>query len=466
MEKVLLEHCLDGCSENLESLLKRGISPNIALNASRQTVFVAVCKIYNCLVLGKDISILGELRNSIEKWTGSETKQLHLKFHLEKVIKVLVQYGGSPEYSDVSGNNGLQLCAETRSLDIFKCFIDKGINPNIVDVNKNSVLHLALSKYNGDPDAFTQYAINKGVHVNAVNKAGLSALHLAAQYGHVKCTLVLVTKGADVNLKSMSGDTPLILACVKKPRSGPFEQGNSQIKRIVEILLEKGADVDICNKSDRTALHHAAICSQNQLIKQLIQGGANVNIQDVKQKTPLHYYLEQGKVPVRCSSQQIELKTVCAFLDAGAKIMVKDSSGQTPLCCMFLLRAMDMQLLDSVIKLFLQAGLLLSMIPKSLVEKLQVFVLESNNWELIEKTIVVYGWNYSRDILLHFDTEFQLDNKSPTWTVEKIETLQNCVRPLCLLTADKVRHLLHKNAFFGVRKLPIPVILKDCVCPT
>ena len=50
-----------------------------------------------------------------------------------------------------------------------------------------------------------------GVDVN-VNRFGITPLHHAARWGHKKMVELLIEKGADVNAKEDDGDTPLDLA--------------------------------------------------------------------------------------------------------------------------------------------------------------------------------------------------------------------------------------------------------------
>lgn len=66
-----------------------------------------------------------------------------------------------------------------------------------------------------------------------------------------------------------------------------------QMMNILQVLVENGADI---NKKDsirgRTALHHAAVISQNVTLaplKYLIEKGADLNAQDIKGNTPLFF---------------------------------------------------------------------------------------------------------------------------------------------------------------------------------
>ena len=47
--------------------------------------------------------------------------------------------------------------------------------------------------------------------------------------------------------------------------------------------------VDVSDGVGRTALHHASMLNQTDVIKHLLDEGANMNIQDRYKDTPLHY---------------------------------------------------------------------------------------------------------------------------------------------------------------------------------
>eukprot|EP00271_Cylindrocystis_brebissonii_P021340 TRINITY_DN753_c0_g1_i2.p1 TRINITY_DN753_c0_g1~~TRINITY_DN753_c0_g1_i2.p1 ORF type:complete len:234 (+),score=35.34 TRINITY_DN753_c0_g1_i2:147-848(+) len=76
-------------------------------------------------------------------------------------------------------------------------------------------------------------------------RAGWTALHLGAFYGHPEVTSFLLQQGADTEVRSGSGNTALQLACLK---------GHVSIAR---ILLEAGADLDATSDDKGTAYDYA-----------------------------------------------------------------------------------------------------------------------------------------------------------------------------------------------------------------
>ncbi|MEI0697330.1 ankyrin repeat domain-containing protein [Brachyspira intermedia] len=72
-----------------------------------------------------------------------------------------------------------------------------------------------------------------------------SALWYASKNGHIKIVRLLIDSGADINLKNIADVTVLILASM-----------NNHLE-IVKYLVENGADINVKDKKGRTALRYA-----------------------------------------------------------------------------------------------------------------------------------------------------------------------------------------------------------------
>ena len=82
---------------------------------------------------------------------------------------------------------------------------------------------------------------------------------------------------SDVNARDPdSGRTPL-----------HFAVENSDCE-VVEQLLERGADVNVREKTGNTPLHFAAIGNASEVAELLLYRGADVKVQDIVGNTPLH----------------------------------------------------------------------------------------------------------------------------------------------------------------------------------
>lgn len=119
--------------------------------------------------------------------------------------------------------------------------------------------------------------IDNGANVDAVDDVrGWSLLFWAVAHCNTKAVQLLVKKGADVNLTDKDGYTPLHLA---------------QTPIIAQILIDKGANVKARGKDGNTPLHMLYPIVTTQI---LIDHGADVNAKNQKGETPLNLAIRDG----------------------------------------------------------------------------------------------------------------------------------------------------------------------------
>jgi len=112
-------------------------------------------------------------------------------------------------------------------------------------------------------------------------------LHLAAFGGRKEIVELLISKGADVNSRTMwnpkhkTGWTPLLYA---------VDHGH---KEVAELLIAKGADVNAKVDVGGTPLHFAAALDHKEIVELLIAEGADVNGKS-RRETPLDTAFQFG----------------------------------------------------------------------------------------------------------------------------------------------------------------------------
>jgi ankyrin repeat protein len=111
-------------------------------------------------------------------------------------------------------------------------------------------------------------------------------LHCAVFNGHMEIVNLLLEKGADVNLKDNFGTTPLKSAAL-----------NGHM-RIVKLLLEKGADVNLTDKYDKTPLHWAVFNGHMEIVNLLLEKGADVDLKDNFGNTSFYCALIKGYIEI------------------------------------------------------------------------------------------------------------------------------------------------------------------------
>ncbi|XP_027695758.1 ankyrin repeat domain-containing protein 53 [Vombatus ursinus] len=102
---------------------------------------------------------------------------------------------------------------------------------------------------------------------------GFTALHLAAERGHLDCVIALVDRYKfPLSMTTTKGWTPLHLAINKEKPAVSL--------KCIQFLLEKGAPVNVQNQNGVTPLHLAAWEGMLDCIKVLVKAGADVHALD------------------------------------------------------------------------------------------------------------------------------------------------------------------------------------------
>jgi ankyrin repeat protein len=117
----------------------------------------------------------------------------------------------------------------------------------------------------GSVDA-TQLLVEAGANVKAASNSGLTALHFAV--GDLRKVRLLVDRGADIHAASQMGRTPLLVAAYT---TGTLDS--------VKFLLDKGADPKKADTTGLTPLMAAATVNDLASVKALLDKGADPNAQ-------------------------------------------------------------------------------------------------------------------------------------------------------------------------------------------
>ena len=93
----------------------------------------------------------------------------------------------------------------------------------------------------------------------ALNQPGWSALHYAATGPEPKIVQLLLERGADIDAASPNGTTPLMMAA---------QYGSEES---VKLLLARGADAKRRNQRDMGAVDFAKLSGREPLVRRLEQ---------------------------------------------------------------------------------------------------------------------------------------------------------------------------------------------------
>ncbi|XP_029439484.1 ankyrin repeat and KH domain-containing protein 1-like isoform X2 [Rhinatrema bivittatum] len=204
------------------------------------------------------------------------------------IIKILLNAGAEINSRTGSklGISPLMLAAMNGHVPAVKLLLDMGSDINAqIETNRNTALTLAC--FQGRAEVVS-LLLDRKANVEHRAKTGLTPLMEAASGGYAEVGRVLLDKGADVNAPPVpsSRDTALTIAADK----GHY--------KFCELLINRGAHIDVRNKKGNTPLWLAANGGHIDVVQLLVQAGADVDAADNRKITPLMSAFRKGHIKV------------------------------------------------------------------------------------------------------------------------------------------------------------------------
>jgi ankyrin repeat protein len=161
----------------------------------------------------------------------------------------------------------------------------------------------------------TQLLIDNGADIDRLTLDAISIQDMLVRHGHYDMLKLFIQNGADINLKNISGKTPLLNAISLKENdpfekiqkddsrnalekvllSESYEDGNAD--QIIKLLVESGANLNTqCDITKNTALLQTVKYNDYESVKLLLKHGADVDIQDSHGLTALMYAEKNKKI--------------------------------------------------------------------------------------------------------------------------------------------------------------------------
>ncbi|XP_052076510.1 uncharacterized protein LOC127714492 isoform X2 [Mytilus californianus] len=212
--------------------------------------------------------------------------------------------------TDAKGNTPLHLASMNGHLDIVKLLVEIGRNVHILNTDKLSPFFYACEN---NIISVVNYLINLPNDVAKINETYMmrehkSVLHIACLKGFTKLITILLDHRATVDIQDKGGLTPLHLACL----GGQYDTAS--------LLLKAGANVNALDKLEMTPVYYACTTDYKDIVELLIQNKADINKSSSNGSTPLH---------AACEKESIDV--VNTLLKTDSKVDVKDKTGETPL---------------------------------------------------------------------------------------------------------------------------------------
>ena len=206
-----------------------------------------------------------------------------------KIAEYLVEAGANVNVQDWYGQTPLWAAVDIRNLEF-----SVTETTNRVDRQAAYALIERLLTAGADPNSRTrefppERRFIAGTGSNGwVDMTGQTPFLRAALAGDLKVLLLLLEHGADPNITTHEGTTPLMVAAgVTWAFSETYDEGSDALLETVKLTHALGNDINAVNSMGLRAIHGAANRGSNDIISYLVENGALVDVSDNEGRTPI-----------------------------------------------------------------------------------------------------------------------------------------------------------------------------------
>ena len=237
-----------------------------------------------------------------------------------RAAAALVDGGAAVNAADVEGTTPLLRAIQNAHWDTAAVLLEKGADPNLADSTGTAALYAAvdmssLGEVYGRParkvtDRLSALDViglllERGANPNAklrqptltrahtpgdpVLGDGTTPLMRAAKHGDHRAMSLLLARGADVTLTQRSGGTALMFACGLGRGQSAFAEDvgtEADMLKAVQLAIQHGADVNVANGQGGTPAHFAAQAGFDSIITLLAERGASLDAKDKQGRVP------------------------------------------------------------------------------------------------------------------------------------------------------------------------------------
>ncbi|CAM5181001.1 Ankyrin repeat domain-containing protein OS=Castellaniella sp OX=1955812 GN=EPN31_01855 PE=4 SV=1 [Castellaniella denitrificans] len=175
----------------------------------------------------------------------------------------LLSEGAELDRRDGSGSTPLLVATRENRVRAARALIDAGADVNAKDRIEDSAYLYAGAR--GQLDIL-KMTLAHGADLRSTNRYGGTALIPAAERGHVETVRTLIEAGVAVDHVNDLGWTALLEAII-------LGDGGERHQRIVDLLLQAGADPNIADGAGVTPLRHARSRGYREIEAALLAAG-------------------------------------------------------------------------------------------------------------------------------------------------------------------------------------------------
>ena len=297
----------DGNLDATKLLLRRGADPNIG-TIGRKAYHLAAenghAEVVDLLLQQPLVDV------NAKDFSGQTMLHKASRQKYEKVVVLLLEQEGiETDSMDDSGWTPLMCAMGSETAAVIRLLLARPeVNPN-VSLKDHGQTPLWMSVTQSNKEIIKMLLARPDIDVNKIGARGHSPLWQAARWSEDTALQLLHEKGADIDQPNEEGQTPLCIAAIR---------GNESI---LQILLDHPTiQIDQADKSGKTPLIASTEAGQLKCVRHLLSHNASPSAYDREGRTALSWATAKG--------YKIIAKVL---LKANAHIDHKDNNGNTPL---------------------------------------------------------------------------------------------------------------------------------------
>uniref|UniRef100_A0ABD2WGK1 Uncharacterized protein n=1 Tax=Trichogramma kaykai TaxID=54128 RepID=A0ABD2WGK1_9HYME len=283
-----------------------------------------------CEIVGEIVGEVGPMISAVDAQDERGNTPLHLALGRDrtKLVESLLRRGADPNLANADRCTPLHVICRMNSnppygvkiVDIAQRFFDvsddvgRPVDVDARDGKGNTPLHLVLQSP-GDITTMTELLLSRGADVNLANEAGSTPLHVICEKNHCGEDLIkMIFKDCDerhrtirIDARDDEGNTALCLALLKE----------DYFVRMTPLLLRRGANPNLASAEGLTPLH--IICRRQYDRDNVAEVFFEIN-DARRQSVDVDARDKSGRTPLQLAVRNLLPNAVDQLLDHGADL--------------------------------------------------------------------------------------------------------------------------------------------------
>ncbi len=231
-----------------------------------------------------------------------------------RCVELLLKRGASPEAREqLYQQTPLHFAVASDAMDCVNCLLEAGAEVNSADTRHETPIFYCKSRQ------IIERLAAAGANLHVMNQSGRYPFQYCAAY--IRSFEVMqfwMEQEVEINHVPPAGWPALnaVAAIIYGIQGSPTQESDL---KILGLLLDRGADVSLCDRDGNPSLYHACVSWHHHLLLPLLRAGADPNQQNRAGDTPLHAAVYRGTV-----------ETVRLLLENGADVNIPNRHRKTP----------------------------------------------------------------------------------------------------------------------------------------